>query len=185
LQQFIKQNYSGLIIGIGGVSRSGKSILARQLIPYLNGKKTVILSQDDYVMAGYHAPLINGVFDWEHPGSIDFTRLRHEFFTIKPFVDNVIIEGIFAFHDQSLVEQYDRSIYLILDFQTFYIRKKMDKRWGEVPDWYISHIWRSHHKFGLPGKPENCFNWDVSTDPKMGDIFKYIGVRVHGAVGSQ
>lgn len=173
-----------MIIGIGGVSRSGKTILARQLIPYLIGKKTVILSQDDYVMAGYNAPLINGVFDWEHPGSIDLTRLRHEFFTIKPFVDNVIIEGIFAFHDQSMVELYDRSIYLMLDFQTFYKRKKMDLRWGEVPDWYISHIWHSHQKFGLPGIPENCFNCDVSTGPKLDDILTYIGVRVSRTVES-
>jgi len=167
-----------LIIGIGGVSRSGKTTLARQLIPFYEGKNTVILSQDDYVMAGYHAPLIHGLLDWEHPGSIDFTRLRHDFFSIKPYVDVLIVEGLFAFYDEQMTAHYDRKIYIQTDYLTFSERKRSDTRWGQTPDWYIDHIWNSHQKYGIPEDWSHCYMLNNLQDHKPEGLMQYLGIPV-------
>jgi len=167
-----------LIIGIGGVSRSGKTTLARQLVTFYVGKNAVILNQDDYVMAGYQAPLIHGLLDWEHPGSIDFTRLRHDFFSIKPYVDVIIIEGLFAFYDEQITAHYDRKIYLQTDYPTFLERKRSDSRWGQTPEWYIEHIWSSHQKYGKPEDWFHCYVFNNLRDPIPEGLIQYLGIQI-------
>ncbi len=167
-----------MIIGIGGVSRSGKTTLANRLVPFFKGKLTGILHQDEYVMAGYSAPLINGIFDWEHPGSIDFNRLKHDLLWMKGHLDVVILEGLFAFSDPDLVSNYDKKIYIDLDYNTFYERKKLDSRWGKVPEWYLEHIWKSHIKFGLPSDDIDCFRLNGTSFDNLKSVLLYLDVPV-------
>ena len=64
-----------MIIGIGGVSRAGKTTLANLLKKRLKGKTISILNQDEFVKkAGL--PEINNHIDWEHPDSMDWISLR-------------------------------------------------------------------------------------------------------------
>ena len=69
-----------MIIGIGGVSRSGKSTLAALIYRlYTEGGQTaIVLAQDDFVFPTEQIPKIrNGSeeeIDWEIPESIDFQR---------------------------------------------------------------------------------------------------------------
>ena len=62
-----------MIIGIGGVSNSGKSGLAR-LIGTLYDHKTIsILCQDDFTKP--NLPYIKDHIDWELPETMDFELL--------------------------------------------------------------------------------------------------------------
>lgn len=133
-------------IGIGGVSRAGKSTLARQLIDQYSGKKRVILHQDDYINAGYDIPQIQERIDWEVPESIDFVRLKYDFKWISENVEIVVLEGIFAFYDNEINKMYDKKVFVDLNYEDFMSRKTQDTRWGTEPSWYIEHIWTSYQK---------------------------------------
>ena len=131
-------------IGIGGVSRAGKTTLAKKIINMFPDKKRVILHQDDYINAGYDIPLIKERVDWEVPESIDFSRLKYDFKWLSENVDLVILEGIFAFYDDELNSLYDMKIFVDIGYKDFINRKLLDKRWGYEPLWYIYHIWDSY-----------------------------------------
>ncbi len=135
-----------MVIGISGVSRSGKSTLAERLSSHFKDKKCAIIHQDDYINSGYDIPPVNGRIDWEAPESIDFLRLRYDFIWLVENVDIVILEGIFAFYDKTINSRYDKKILIDLDYESFVQRKTKDSRWGDEPDWYIEHIWKSYEK---------------------------------------
>ena len=133
----------GIVIGIGGVSRAGKSTLARNIASWLSNKKVYILEMDDFVFPEERIPKIKNETDWEVPESIDYTRLAKAIAEEKRSTDVVIIEGIMIFNDPKLLALYDRKIFIEIDYESFILRKSKDKRW-EIPDWYFEHIWTSY-----------------------------------------
>lgn len=149
-----------MIIGIGGVSRSGKTTLAKSLESFYSGQKLAIIHQDDYINSAFHMPQIEDQLDWEDPDSLDFNRLWYDFNWLAFHMDIVIVEGLFAFYYPELNKKYDKRILVSIDFETFYERKKKDIRWGKIPDWYIHHIWESYQKFGRPSNTENFLKID-------------------------
>lgn len=140
-----------MIIGIGGVSNSGKSALARRIEKLVHPKKACVLCQDDFTKP--RLAYIKDHLNWEHPDSIDFEKLYQRVLQEEKSHDVVIVEGIFAFHHAPTTQLYDKAIYLIIDRNTFFDRKKRDIRWGKEPAWYIEHIWDSHLAYG--GKPDH------------------------------
>ncbi len=145
------------IIGIGGVSRSGKSFLAHSLAGELRGKKTIVLSQDDFVFPETDIPLIRDHIDWESPASIDFDKFRNHIAQSGDAYDIIIAEGLFAFADPQTNQWYDRRIHITLDYEEFIKRKREDLRWGKEPEWYIRHIWDSYLKYGIPDFEETPY----------------------------
>ncbi len=144
-----------MIIGIGGSSNSGKSALAETLASYfkLHNKKVVIFCQDDYTFPTPEIPKINGHTDWEIPESIDFDKLID---TVKSELsknDIVIVEGHLIYSSPVLNKTFDKRIFVNIDKDTFFKRKRLDLRWGKEPEWYINHIWESFLKYGQP--PDN------------------------------
>ena len=133
-------------IGIGGVSRAGKTTLAKKIINRFPDKKRVILHQDDYINAGYDIPQIKERINWEVPESIDFLRLKYDFKWLSEHVEIVILEGIFAFFDDELNRLYDVKLFVDIGYKDFINRKLLDKRWGYEPLWYIHHIWDSYQE---------------------------------------
>lgn len=134
-------------IGIGGISRAGKTTLAKKIIANFPDKKKVILHQDDYINAGYDIPQIQERINWEVPESIDFLRLKYDFKWMSQNLDVVILEGIFALYDDEMNEMFDKKIFVDLGYDQFMSRKALDDRWGYEPDWYIQHIWNSYQKY--------------------------------------
>lgn len=135
-----------MIIGIGGVSNSGKSVLARRIEKLVHPKKACVLCQDDFTKP--RLPYIKDHLNWEHPDSIDFEKLHQRVLLEEKSHDVVILEGIFAFHHAPTTQLFDKAIYLTIDRDTFFDRKKRDMRWGKEPAWYIEHIWNSHLTYG-------------------------------------
>jgi uridine kinase len=151
-----------MIIGIGGASRSGKSTLASLIYRFYTdetsrfhregGQTAIILAQDDYVFPIDEIPKIyNGEeveIDWEIPESIDFKKYKTAILEAQKQFDFVIAEGLLNFYDEEVNSLYDKFLFVEVSKPTFLSRKAADKRWGEVPQWYIEHIWESYERLG-------------------------------------
>ncbi len=138
------------IIGIGGISRSGKSLLAWQLSLILteSGKRVKILDQDDFVFPESQIPIISEHIDWECPESIDFVKFEKAILLSKESADVTIVEGLMVFWNPAVFRLFDHRIFIELPKEEFVERKQKDLRWGKEPDWYIQHIWDGFLKFG-------------------------------------
>ncbi|MBX2953744.1 MAG: AAA family ATPase [Leadbetterella sp.] len=141
-----------MLIGIGGVSRSGKSTLARMLVNYFrdSGKTAIVLYQDDFVFPTTQIPMVRDKVDWEHPGSINHDLLWETTGFYRERFEVVIIDGFLAFHDSRLRERYDKRIFVRVSRETFLERKENDLRWGDIPRWFFDHIWESYLLYGIP-----------------------------------
>ncbi len=138
----------GKLIGIGGVSRAGKTSLADFFAAQLHN--SLVLHQDEYILPEIQIPKIKDRIDWEHPDSIDWQKWKTAILANQPNYDFIILDGLFAFHDGELEQDMDWKIYLSIDKDRFVQNKKDDQRWGEEPEWFIQHIWDSHLKYGQP-----------------------------------
>jgi len=141
-----------MVIGIGGCSWSGKTTLAGELAWFFRTKnlKSIVLHQDYYVNPLKNIPKIGDETDWESPDSIDFELLKKALDFHKSLFDVVILEGILAFFDSDLNQSYDYTFFVEISESTFRQRKATDTRWGEIPTWYIDHIWQSYLTHNQP-----------------------------------
>jgi uridine kinase len=136
-----------MIIGIGGISNSGKSALAEKIREHYPNKKVKVLCQDNFAMPTPEIPKIRDHTDWEIPSSIDFDRFYNQILFEAKNHDIVIDEGLFVFYEERLNRLYDKMIYLSISEETFLERKRQDHRWGIEPEWYVEHIWHNHHRY--------------------------------------
>ena len=153
-----------MTIGIGGISRSGKSTLAALIYRFFTveirnpdsfgkgGQTATILAQDDYVFPIEKISKIqNGKdieIDWETPESIDFQRYRKAILDAQQQFDHVITEGLLNFYAEDVNDLFDKCFFVEISKPTFLSRKAVDKRWGKIPTWYIEHIWTSYERWG-------------------------------------
>lgn len=144
-----------MIIGIGGVSRAGKTTLAFKIREWLGKTKVCILHQDKYIHPENAIPRIKDHIDWEHPGSLDFEKLISLTKQKSEEYPVVIVEGLMAFHSHELLKLMDKKIYIRISKDAFLNRKTLDNRWGDEPNWYIDHIWDSHFVYGLLPEKQN------------------------------
>ncbi|HRK74839.1 MAG TPA: hypothetical protein PLL64_11225 [Rhodothermales bacterium] len=140
-----------MVIGIGGISRSGKTTLSLQLVQQF-GSSAVALHQDEFVAARSLQPRIQhgdvDRTDWEAPGSLDFSAFIAAIDQAQKTHSVVIADGLMVFWDAELYRRFHAGIFLSISKKTFIERKNRDLRWGRVPDWYREHIWLSHQKYG-------------------------------------
>jgi uridine kinase len=139
-----------MIIGIGGISRGGKSFLAKEIKKNLNHKQVIILHQDDFVLSKNKIPKIRNHIDWESPLSINFDLFYTSILDAHNRAEIVIAEGLFAFYNKEINAQYSSRILVELPKYEFVKRKRRDGRWGYEEDWYIEHIWQSYLFYGKP-----------------------------------
>ncbi|UII28266.1 AAA family ATPase [Fulvivirga maritima] len=137
-----------MIIGIGGLSRAGKTTLSKNLAEHLGVESTHLFHQDDYVKSESEVPLINGRLDWDHPEAMDYEGLIQAIKNVDS--GNVIVEGILVFFNSELKNMFDKKILMEVEKSTFLARKRVDNRWGPEPEWFIEHIWESYQQFGRP-----------------------------------
>jgi nicotinamide/nicotinate riboside kinase len=142
-----------MIIGIAGVSRSGKTTLADliQKAYIEQGETAIVLHQDDYVMPENEIPKIRHRIDWECPQSIDFQRFKSEILDTKNKYNHVITEGLLNFWDEDINLLFNKKIFVEISKQTFLERRQKEKRWGFEPKWFYEHVWQSYLKYGKNG----------------------------------
>lgn len=147
-----------MIVGIGGVSRAGKTTLANLMAKLFlaRGKSVSIIHQDEFVYEESILPRIRDRVDWEHPSSIRLSDFRRAILDAKKEHDLVIAEGLLCFYDTELTDLMDRKILVTISKATFLERKREDLRWGSEPDpdWYMEHIWDSYLQYGKPRTDE-------------------------------
>lgn len=142
----------GKVIGIGGVSRAGKTSLAQQISEWFDTDRVKILRQDDFIMPIPKIPLIKGQTDWERPESLDFASFRDTILWDKENYDYIIAEGLMVYWQKEVWELFDKKIFIEISKNTFLNRKTIDSRWENEPEWYIEHIWKSHFLYGRAPK---------------------------------
>lgn len=137
-----------MIIGIGGVSRAGKTMLSEKLKKhYEKNKKSVqVFCQDEYVKSKTTLSKVQGFPDWERPSTIKWDALISAI--ERSTADVKIVEGLFAFYAASIRTMYDHKIFIEIDKHTFESRRSKEKRWDEEPEWYANHVWKSYLKYG-------------------------------------
>lgn len=164
-----------MIIGIGGVSRSGKSLVAQKIKEIFSGKTTDIICQDDYIPDEKNIPRVRGEIDWECPESLDFLQFKKAIVKAAEQVEIVIAEGLMVFYDPSVEQLFDRKIFVEVPEEIFRERKITDLRWGPFPAWYMDHIWRSYLKFGkiAPGRSDVLY-LDGTVEPDAETLRDYL-----------
>lgn len=167
-----------MIIAIGGVSRAGKSTLAKLLkLEFEKLEQSVtIVEQDKYVHDEKDIPKIKNKTDWESPASINFKALKKAINAAKKEFDHVIVEGLLAFHNKKLNALYDKSIFIDIPKRLFLERKEVDLRWGSTPEpkWYMEHIWKSYRKYGMLGLPEDILKLSGKTKFDLNKIMNAV-----------
>lgn len=138
----------GLSIGIGGVSRAGKTTLSNYISSLYPNKKSLVISMDDYALDHHKIPRIKDRIDWETPASIDYDRIKAKIKESVSTYDIVVTEGILIFYSEDLNQLFNKRIFMDIPKSLFYIRRHSDQRWGEEPKWYIDYVWESYLKYG-------------------------------------
>ena len=152
------------IIGIGGVSRSGKSTVARKLKDELASLKVFALDMDSYVLPENDIPKINGHPNWEVPESIDYERILTLLDENKSIYEVIIVEGILAFANKELNKRYDLTVVMEISKATYLNRRKQETRWGKDPDWYLEYVWEAHLKYGQYPEADIMLSGDPPVD---------------------
>lgn len=165
----------GKIIGIGGVSRAGKTSLAQYISEWFDDKTIKILHQDEFIVPKSDMPFIKNQIDWERPEIIDFVSFRKEILKEKEQYDYIIAEGLLVYHNPEVFGLFDKKIFLKISKETFLNRKTLDYRWENEPDWYIQHIWNSHFVYGtVPSGSKDVLCMTGENQFKSGIIKNYI-----------
>ena len=136
-----------MIIAIGGISNAGKSNLAKRLSDHYRNQSSIVLCQDDFANPTNEIPKIKGHTNWEIPESLDFDKFYKKIIESADSFKIVLVEGLFVYYEERLLNLYDKSIYMSISKETFIKRKRKDLRWGKEPEWYLQHIWESHFLF--------------------------------------
>jgi nicotinamide/nicotinate riboside kinase len=167
-----------MVIGIAGVSRSGKTTLAGLIKKILieQGETAIVLHQDDFVMPENEIPKIRHRIDWECPQSIDFQRFKSKILEAKSQYNHVITEGLLNFWDENIILLFDKKIFVEISKETFLERRNKEKRWGFEPKWFYEHVWQSHLKYGKIGLDDKTI---ILSGEKDFDL-NFIITRING-----
>ncbi|WP_424963413.1 uridine kinase family protein [Ekhidna sp.] len=152
------------IIGIGGVSRSGKSTVAKKLRDELAPMKVFTLDMDNYVLPENDIPKINGHPNWEVPESIDYGRILTILDTNELIYDVVIVEGILAFANKELNKRFDLTVLMEISRATYLDRRQLETRWGKDPDWYLEYVWEAHLEHGQYNEADVILSGETPID---------------------
>jgi nicotinamide/nicotinate riboside kinase len=162
-----------LCIGIGGVSRSGKTFLSGILKNVF--ENSVVIHQDTFVPDEQQIPKIKDHIDWERPEAIDWQSFRHAIVSAIQSGNIVIVEGLFTFNNHEINKLYNKTIFITLSKDEFLTRKNKDLRWGREPIWYINHIWESYLQYGLlPEELANSLKVNGEVDFDLQNILTYL-----------
>ncbi|MFY0625294.1 MAG: uridine kinase [Reichenbachiella sp.] len=177
-----------LLIGITGGSGSGKTYLLEQIKKAFSEDEICIISQDNYYKPiDQQVSDSNGIENFDLPGSIDNESFASDIARLKSgksierkeysFNNSasaprmlkilpapiIIAEGIFVFHDQSILRSLDFKVFVDSDLQKMLkrrIQRDAIERGYDINDVryrYQHHVLPAYKQYILPYKKEADF----------------------------
>ncbi len=150
------------VVGIGGGSAAGKTVVAEELKKGLAPKRVTVINQDRYFLKGDQLPQHTdptGQRAWpdhNHPDSFDFLRLRQDVLDARDGeTDVVIVEGILVLYDTELRALMDLKLFVAAAADERIVRRiRRNIAWGynleEVCDFYLDSVRYRHLEFCEP-----------------------------------
>lgn len=155
-----------MIIGVCGVSRSGKSTLSKNLEKKISNSK--VIHQDHFVKKREKLlTVFNPVdkieeIDWDTPNSIDFDAFYNEIITNIQKYPVLIIEGFLLYEDHRVVSLLDMEIIIEVSKETFFKRRRdPTSEWGVESEWYTEFVWDCYLKYKKDRKNAILINGNV------------------------
>ena len=144
-KQYLKNKT--IVIGIGGISRSGKSTLIKKLVDHYKLKSFVCF--DDYLIGPVTKmdKIVNSyIEDWEDPKGWDIEKYKETLLKLKE-KDNdtndlniILVEGFLIYYRKDISSLIDIKIMLDIDKEVARERRKKSKHYGS--DYYFDeYIW--------------------------------------------
>ena len=153
------------LVGLGGVSRAGKTTLAHALCT--SSSNITLIELDRFTLPAPQMPRINGRYDWEHPHSVDWPGVMAKIESENIPGQLILIEGILAFTHPRLNARYDGGLFMNLNHREYLVSRRQEKRWGAEPSWYLDYVWDAHLVYGRPDPP--LANWVELPPISQGD----------------
>ncbi len=139
-----------LVIGVTGISRSGKSTVTKKLGEYF--KTENIISMDSYLI--HHGIMKDDpnwkspIPDWEDPRCYEFDKFKSQVEELKNSKEMknkiIIIEGFLLFMRKDIADLADFKIYIEIEKEVARERRKNTKHYHS--DYYFDeYIWKIFH----------------------------------------
>ncbi len=149
------------VIGIGGGSGSGKSVIAEALRGRLAPLRVEVMNQDRYFLDGDRLPRHTGPTgrawgDHNHPDSFDFSGLREAMRAARDGgADVVIVEGILVLHDAQLRALMDLKLFIDAAADERIVRRirrnvARGNPLDDICDFYLDSVRYRHREFCEP-----------------------------------
>lgn len=145
-----------IVIGIGGISRAGKSTLRNFLVERIN--PIGMFHVDDYLISPikkWDEKIQDYIEDWEDPIGHDLDRMQKEMKALKESAINnlesesqevkfIIAEGFLIYNRKDIADLIDVKISFVIDKELCRERRKNTKFYGS--DYYFDeYIWKYYH----------------------------------------
>ena len=147
-----------IVLGIGGVSRSGKSSLTKRICEEFSIPTNNVFNVDDYLISPIITfdPKINETInDWDHKDAYDTTKMeiealnRIEFLRKDTSIDKteiVILEGWLLFSLENLISSCDLKFMIQIDQEEAFNRRISSKKIGNKPElfrfYFDEYLWK-------------------------------------------
>jgi uridine kinase len=147
-----------IVIGVAGGSGSGKTSFCTALAQCLKHKHVKLLSTDNYykkVKPKTKAPYREKLYDdYDHPDSLDFDSMYHDFMKLIASYEFVIIEGLMVLYFEEIRKHLDLKIYIDCPSDERLIRRlKRDiheETFEEISAEYLDLVRHRHYEFVEP-----------------------------------
>ena len=140
------------IVGISGISGSGKTLLTKELIKKIKVDKVIHI--DNYWKEHKSIPkLVSEWRKWERPSNIKFSRLYKDIFRLKKKGYSVLVEGFYLYYRKEIRDLFDFKIYITLPNE-FVIKRRIKKFGFENNQEFYSReiLIKEYEKYGKPSK---------------------------------
>ena len=173
-----------MIIGIGGISRAGKTSLCKILRKEFR-YKTAEVHLDDYIKESSHWDFfmkfpvfylckLHKSFNMEHPDTIDFDRMYADIISTSLENDIIIAEGSYVNYDTRIRGVLDCYIHVSLSREVFTQRRMKDFK--QTNRWYANHLWNSFMKYGTYYSDLKHMVIDGDTEIDTEAVLKFINI---------
>ncbi len=158
LESYKNEKKKLIVIGIGGISRSGKSTLRKTLKNKLN--PTAIFHIDEYIISPikkWDNKIQSEIMDWEDPKCLDLDKFYRDFKNSKEKILNnsksdytgeteyIIAEGFLLYFRKDITDLIDIKFSFNIDKELCRERRRNTKDFPS-DHYFDEYIWKGYHQ---------------------------------------